>query len=49
MKGEALAGLPTGEFGDSVFHGKPQRNIQRGKPDTRRQSLGVELLTKKDI
>lgn len=49
MKGEALAGFPTGEFGDSVFHGKPQRNIQRSKADSGRQGLGVELLTKKDI
>ena len=49
MKSKALAGFPTGEFGDSVFQRKPQSKFQRGKPDARRQGLGVELLTKKDI
>ena len=49
MKGKALAGFPAGEFGDLIFQRKLQSKFQRGKPDARRQSLGVELLTKKDI
>ena len=49
VEGKALAGFPAGEFGDPIFQRKPQSQFQRGKPDARRQGLGVELLTKKDI
>ena len=49
VEGKALAGFPAGEFRDPIFQRKPQSKFERGKPDARRQGLGVELLTKKDI
>lgn len=49
VEGEALGGFPAGEFGNFVFHGKPQGQVQRSKADAGGQGLRVKLLAKKDV
>ena len=49
MEGEALGRLPTGKFGNFIFHGKAQGQLQRGEADSCGHRLRIELLAKENV